>query len=336
MTDNTIPTTWDLSASRRYKRSNMEHAMRAKIDRALVELITNSDDSYRSIEDNNVQHSGKIFIEIMRKKGQPTIVRVRDRAEGMNRDELYNNLGELGKRTSGFELGKLRRGLHGRGARDVAAFGAVHFQSIKDNYYNHLEIPLSLKCRFKNKRQQKVTKNIREELGIKRGNGTVVTMYVEGRFKIPQHDTLVKDFRRYYCLRDIFSNSNREVILSDSNKKRKDKLIYTYTPGEIVLQDEYTIPSYPQAKFRVIIRKHNSAFEPESLPIREGILIKSKVAIHECTYFGFESEPLAWRFNGEVVCEYIDDLVREYDDREEEDPDNPGHPDSNPQRLLDP
>jgi len=116
-----IPAEWDLGADPRYKRQNMERAMRGKIERGLVELITNSDDSYRDLEDEGGKlASGKIRIEIeRRKKGQSSIVIVRDRAGGMSREEMFRKLGTLGRRTSGFEKGKARRGLHGRGARGV-------------------------------------------------------------------------------------------------------------------------------------------------------------------------------------------------------------------------
>lgn len=332
-----IPTEWDLGASHRYKRQNMERAMRGKIERGLVELITNSDDSYRDLEDEGKQVSGKIRIEIeRRKKGQPSIVIVRDRAGGMNRFEMFNKLGELGKRTSGFETGKIRRGIHGRGARDVAAFGVVHFESIKSDEYNHLIIPPSLKCRFTELRQKKVTDEIRKKLGIPRGNGTVVTIEVESRFKVPLHETLKDDFSRYYSLRDLFSNPNREVILVDLNKKRDDPLIYNYSIGEEVFNDDITIQGYPEANAHLIIRRHKTSFEQGFLPYREGLLVKSAAAIHDCTYFGLESEPLSWRFTGELYCEFIDKLVREYDDREDTNPDNPNHPADNPTRLLDP
>ena len=333
---NNIPNEWVLGADKRYMRQNMERAMMGKIERGLVELITNSDDSYRDLEDKGIPTTGKILIEIeRRKKGKPTIIRVRDRAAGMNRSEMYNNLGTLGKRTSGFEKGKQRRGLHGRGARDVAAFGTIYFESIKDGFYNHLVIPLSLECKFKYLKEKKVNDNIRKKLGILRGNGTVVTINVEDRFKVPLHEQLVKNVSRYYSLRDIFSNDNREVTLSDFNN-RKDKLIYKYPTGKIIIDGDYTIPNYSQAKFHFILRKHNSPFEQDSSPYREGILIKSDAAIHDCTHFQLVSEPLVWQFTGEVTCGYIDDLVREYDDREELDPHNPAHPKNNPQRLLDP
>lgn len=332
-----IPTEWDLGATSRYIRQNMEKAMRGKIERGLVELVTNSDDNYRDLEDERKQVSGKIRIEIeRRKKGQPSIVVVRDRAGGMNRKEMYEKLGKLGKRTSGFEAGKLRRGLHGRGARDVAAFGVVHFESIKDGGYNHLIILPSLKCQFKEPRPKKVTEEIRKKLGIPRGNGTVVTIEVESRFTVPIHDRLKGEFSRYYSLHDLFSNPKREVKLVDLNKNREDLLIYKYPIGEKVFDDTITIPGYSEATAHLVIRIHTSSFEQGTLPYREGILIKSASAIHDCTYFWLESEPFTWRFTGELYCKFIDELIREYDNREEANPDNPCHPENNPIRLLDP
>ena len=339
MPKDVIPNEWELRSGRRHKRQDMEKAMGRNIERALVELITNSDDSYRDLEKENKQVSCKIRIEIeRRKKRQPSIVIVRDRARGMNRCEMYYKLGGLGERTSGHEKGKARRGLHGRGAKDVAAFGTVHFESIKNGEYNHLIIPPSLKCRFTENRAKKVTKEIRRKLGIPKGkNGTVVTIEVDSRFKVPLHETLVKDFSRYYSLRDIFSNPSREVKILDLNKNREDRLLYRYPQGEVVFDSYITILDYLEAKIHIIIRKHNKSFEQNYYsPYREGILAKSVAAIHNCTYFGLETESFAWRFSGEMLCEFIDKLVREYDNREEENPDNPNHPENNPMRLLDP
>jgi len=332
-----IPAEWDLGALPRYKRQNMERAMRGKIERGLVELITNADDSYRDLEDEGKQISGKIRIEIeRRKKGQPSIVTVRDRAGGMNRAEIYHKLGFLGRRTSGFEKGKARRGLHGRGARDIAAFGTVHFESIKNGEYNHLVIPPSLKCRFMTSRRKKASPELRKKLGIPKGDGTVVTVEVASRFKVPQHETFMRDFHRYYSLRDIFSNPARDVSIVDLRRNRKDPLPYREPAGEVVFDNDFVIPEYPKATAHLVGRKHGTSFEQEQLPYREGILIKSAAAIHDCTYFGLDSEPFSWRFTGALYCEFIDELIREYDNREELNPDRPNHPENNPMRLLDP
>ena len=331
-----IPNEWNLGTTPRYQRQNMERAMRKQIERGLVELITNCDDVYRDLEDEGQKISGKIRIEVERKRKGPSLVRVRDRAVGMNREEMYHKLGTLGRRTSGFEKGKSRRGLHGRGARDVVAFGTVHFESIKDEKYNHLVIPPSLKCNFTEPSAEKGTQEIREGLGIPRGNGTVATIEVENRFTVPQHETLLKDFSRYYALRDIFSNCNREVMLIDLRTNREDPLIYKYPEGEVVFRDWIRLADYAEAKVHLIIRQHKTPFEQDYSSCRQGILVKSAAAIHDCTYFGLESESLAWRFTGELYCEFIDRLVREYDDQEEENPDHPDHRENNPMRLLDP
>lgn len=338
MVKDRIPSEWELEATPRYIRQDMDKAMGGKLERGLVELITNSDDSFRDLEEKGKQVSGKIRIEILRrKKGQPSTVIVRDRAGGMNREEMYIKLGKLGGRTSGVEKGKARRGLHGRGARDVVAFGTVHYKSIKDDEYNHLIITPDLKCRFTEATAKRATSEVRQELGIRQGNGTVVEIEVAPSVKVPQHETLSKDFSRYYSLRDLFSNPGREVMLVDLGKKRETRLQYKAPIGEVVYDSVFTIPNYPEAKARLVIYKHSTPFEQDhSSPYREGILIKSAAAIHSCTYFGLESEPFSWRFTGALSCEFMDKLIREYDDRDEANRSNPGHPDDNPMRLLDP
>lgn len=336
MAKDEIPIQWNLGVHPRYVKIDMGRAMKGKIERGLVELIRNSDDSYRDLEEQNIKVAGKIRIEIERRKKGPSLVIVRDRAMGMSREELYYKLGGLGKRTSKFREGKARHGLFGRGGRDVVAFGTVHYESIKDGEYNEMVISPSLKCCFVNSSPVRIDEDIRKKLGIPKGNGTVVTIEVGSQFPIPHHETLVRDFSRYYSLRDVFSNPDRDVVLVDLIRDREDRLSYTYPEGNIVTDEWFQVPNYPEAKAHLVIRQHSTPFERDYSPCREGILVKSAAAIHQCTYFGLETEPLAWKFSGELYCEFIDKLIREYDDREDKNPDCPGHPQNNPMRLLDP
>lgn len=338
MSNSKIPQTWTLKATPRYKRTNMDFEMQSKIERGLVELVTNADDSYSDIEEQDVKTSGKIRIEIERRRtDKPSLVIVRDRAGGMSQSDLYDKVGQLGVRTSGFEKGKARRGLLGRGAKDLAAFGTVHFESIKDGYYNHFVLSRSLECRFENKYPQKATDKLRKNLGIPHGNGTVVSVEVDNKISIPHHERLVSDFSRYYSLRDIFANSKRQVTIVDLNKHRENPLNYKYPEGKIIFNDFLKIPKFPEAKAKLILKIHEECFEIQPLPYRQGILIKSGVAIHDCSYFRLDnSEPLVWRFSGELKCNYIDALILEYDDREEANPDNPKHPKNNNTRILNP
>lgn len=326
---------FELKATRRYRRQNMARAMGGKIERALVELITNSDDSYRDLEDLGLQASGKIRVQVERKRGRsPSVVRVLDRAKGMSSEEMYSKLGTVGDRTSGYEKGKARRGLYGRGAKDVAIFGATHFESIKNGKYSHLIITPSLEGRFETC-DQRVGDRERERLGIPRGNGTVVTIEVGSEYRIPQHDRLLDILSRYYSLRDIMSNPRREIVLSDVRSMQSSRLAYEYPEGSVVLDEDFEIPGYPDAKAHMLVRRHETAFHIDTLPLREGVLVKSGAAIHDCTYFRLEPDVYCWRFTGEVRCDYIDTLIRQYDDRESSSL-APVHPSTNPIMLLDP
>ncbi len=330
-----IPQEFDLKTTRRYQRQNMTKAMRGRIERGLVELITNSDDSYLDLEEKGLHVAGKIRIEVERKRqGSYSIITVKDRAGGMSDEELYYKIGAIGERTSGFEKGKKRRGLHGRGAKDVVAFGCTRFESIKDEKYSHLVILPTLICR-REASNIRVTKEIRDKLGIPRGNGTVVTIEIEPSFSIPSHEKLVDLLSRYFSLRDIMSNPNREVTLLDVKTRRLDPLIYKYPEGTIVFDNVIDIPGYAESKAHLLIRQHATSFQIPNMPLREGIVIKSGAAIHDCTYFQLESEPYSWRFSGELDCDYIDKLVKDYDDREESSKEN-AHPTNNPILLIDP
>jgi hypothetical protein len=111
---------------RAFHKDAME-AMRGDIVRALIEMITNSDDAYGD-------KSGKIRVEIEHRRG-PWKVVTRDRAVGMTAAKMREAFAFLGARTSGFESGERVRGNLGRGAKDLAAFGTVTFESISDDKY---------------------------------------------------------------------------------------------------------------------------------------------------------------------------------------------------------
>jgi hypothetical protein len=333
----------------RFFEQSRSQAMRGQVERGLVELVTNCDDSYRELEDQGVKAKGDIRIEIERRRrtrgsrapDAPSKVIVRDRAAGMTAEDMKEKILKVGGRTSGFERGRRRRGFHGRGAKDLTEFGPVTFESIKDDQYAICVLRQSLKYTLDS---QKADDETRQRLRIRRGNGTVVTVEVR-KGAIPQHEKMITDgFCRHYALRDIFSDSNRKVTLVDLNNDREDGVHYRYPECEIVLPSEqFSVPGYGErATATLQVFRCEKAFQgedkhgPAAAYRQGGILIRSAAAIHEVTLFCFENEDFAQRFWGFLDCPYIDDLVFEYDEREEADPDNAEHPESNPHRLLKP
>lgn len=306
-----------LAVHPRYIQQNARVAVRDVFD-ALTELVTNVDDAYASAKMCN----GRIEIEIeRRRKGTPSVIKVRDHAAGFTTDDMDRKLGELGDRhNSGMVDGADVRGTNSRGAKDVAALGRVTFDSItSDGLYSSCRIyPNS---EFESSPAEPVTTETRHLLGILDGSGTVVTVEVDPAFaaSIPHHDNLVKKLSHLVPLREIMADSHREVYLTDLNKSRTDRVRYSAPDGVDCVKESLTVPGYPKARVELVIKRCKKSLEERGKFRAGGILVKSRRAVHEATLFApeYEHDPLACRFFGRLTCEYIDDLWNEADERME-------------------
>jgi hypothetical protein len=79
-----------------------DQAIRKDVLRALVEIITNSNDSYSRLEDAGIPVSGVIIIDILRKH-KDSVIRIRDYAEGMDDVRMDRVVGTYGEATSGLK-----------------------------------------------------------------------------------------------------------------------------------------------------------------------------------------------------------------------------------------
>src|SRR6266498_3631440 len=117
----------------RYYQFNRSRAIRDVFD-ALVEILTNSDDSYHRlyIKQKRAEDGGPILIEIQeQRKGSPSTIIIRDRAEGMTLDVMRKKLKTIGERTSE----ESDRGFMARGLRDCTELGNIIIESIVDKKY---------------------------------------------------------------------------------------------------------------------------------------------------------------------------------------------------------
>ncbi len=300
-----------------------QSAMRGDIFRALIETITNSDDAYHGAR-------GKIRIEVEHRRG-PWRVITRDRASGMRSDRMEEAIIRLGGRTSGFERGQNVRGNLGRGAKDLAAFGQVVFESICDGFYSRLSLEPT--GDYKLDSERKCTDNDRKSLHIPRGNGTTVTINVSTNTRCPQHRKLSERISKHYHLRDILSDPSREIIFYDIGKNSKETVRYVYPKLEVLTKEDLAVEGYPNANARITIYRNSDRFDdPPSDPCRPaGLLLKGKRAIYDNTLFKYEGNPYAGWFSGHVECSFIDDLAREYDEQLES---NTTHPFDNPIPII--
>lgn len=288
-------------------------AMGGNIVRGIIELITNSDDAYAAQGSSSRQK--KIKVEVEHRRSQPWKVVVRDRATGMRANSLVKKITMLGGRSSGFERGEDRRGNLGRGAKDLAAFGDVVFASVAGGNYS--ELVLRRTGDWELTADRKAENVDREDLGIPRGNGTVVTVEATGLVRCPRHDTLLRTLSCHYQLRDILSDTGRRVELTNLNDGKVDLLSYQYPDLPVVYEGNLEINGYPEANAHLVIWRHNTRYDdtPQDPCRSTGILIKGNRAIYDNTLFKFDGEIHAGWFSGKLVCPYIDRLAREYDDR---------------------
>ena len=320
----------EIQAHRRALIQAAKFAIRDVFD-AIVEIVTNSDDRYQILDRNGI-----IEIEVERRRGRsPSIVRVRDHADGMDADTMVEKLTWLGGRDSGLEKGAEVRGTHSRGAKDIAALGNVTFESIAtDGRYYKCGITPYLE--FVEPDSRTATREVRQSIGIPEGSGTLVTIELDKNQRIPQHDNLKDQVQRLVALRGILRDERRKVVLRDLGKGREDRLAVPQIEGSVRVKEVLQIPSYPDAHAKIFINRAKGRFDRERDRFRlGGIQIESKRGIHEATLFdsALESDPNALWFYGRLVCPYIDDLCREFDDRfEAHEPPS----DRNPTYPLDP
>jgi hypothetical protein len=292
---------------------------------AIVELLTNSDDSYRRIEADGHPTCGEIKIHVRRLKGgRCERLEVIDFAEGMNRNKLEEALTFAGA-TSGFEERRSVRGLFGRGLKEViTALGKGEIYTIKDNelcitnvwwdakkglMYELLESPYT------------PSKEEREEIGIVEGNGTSVRIIVtKEKINCPLLGNLVPQIRDHYALRDINSSRNRKITLEfEYVGKKAEKIVETISyerpkSKKTIFENTIAVPGYVDQIQVIIYESEEELEKPYNNPqARAGLLIKTSGAILDNQLFKYQNEDAGRFFFGEVVCEGLAERIREED-----------------------
>ncbi len=311
---------------------DVENAMGSDPIRAIVELVTNSDDAYSKIPGSR---RGDIRIEVERRRKQhrkdETVVRVLDKALGMTPDEMVTKLTWEGGRTSAFEQGEDVRGLLGRGAKDIVHFGPVKFDSTRQGKRGILEFHYDVSPTGR--------ATLYEQAAEKRtSHGTEVTLSIQPQFSFPLQEKLCNRLSRHFALRPILRDHNgRRVELVDKSQNRKDLLTYVPPQGRhIEVATEREIPGYSNQKVTVdLFEAADTLDDGEEREFwRHSLLVQSGRAAYEIFEGKFRRDPWSTylgRLFGVAEVPGIRQLIQDYDDRIEkgERPDE-----SNPVRLV--
>ncbi len=297
-----------------------EGAMGNDILVGLIELITNCDDQYGD-------QSGSILIRFPKPEPDGTwTVEVRDKATGIAYSDIESKLLRFGGRTSGHELGESKRGNRGRGGKDVSHFGQIRWDMIKDGKYSWVWLD-------RHGRGQKILKPlsadpIRAELGIPK-NGVVATVTCDrARIRRPQRDRIRQRLEYAVQLRNVMSNPKRTIKFQYGDEEAISLRYLPPTGMRAYAPVEVEVAGY-QGRAFVTVAEVPTPFqeEPGDLSRQGGMLVKSGRAVHESTLYGFENNAYAGHFLGSAHWDTIEDLSRDFDNRDEAgDPIDPANP----------
>jgi len=272
--------------------------------KSLVELITNSDDSYRRNGSKNDSSYGRIIITLDRQQNSFTVL---DFAQGISVDNMDKCVGTYGSDVSGFNSGYSVRGFYGRGLKEaILGLGSGIVRSIKDGSLNECFIHDD-GLYIRNEQRPAVLSDYLE-LGIPHGkNGTRVHVVITKIKKMPAWSWISYALSNHWSLRDIMQSSRRRVILSDGQKS--EILGYKPPSGKLVLSKQHLpIPGF-NTHLDICVYKADKPLSQEGYTRDGGILIRSKNAIHESTLFKFDYSPYATRLFGEARCDFIEELM---------------------------
>jgi len=310
------------------------HSAIRTIYEAIVELLTNSGDSYNRLFNSKKRSEqfGSVLIEFSRSLKNPYL-KIYDQAEGMSHEKLLQSFSWYRKRTS--EVGD--RGFMGKGASDCTALGDVFIETIKDDQFSQLLLKQNLNIEHGT---EKATSKHRKNLKLKRGNGAVVTLYIDpkGNVRLPQIDKLIQLVPHHFAINTSLNEKSNgaRINLRDVKDKSIHHLVYREPSNlETVINLNYNVNGYPDAKAKFVLKKSKKPLPEINKPFNQhGILIKSGIACHERSFLDerYKDEQMLLGYIGELDCDYINRLAEEFDQATSSDK---PIPENNPVLIID-
>jgi len=297
--------------NREFRRAT-DRAIRKELVRGVIELILNSDDSYRRLG----VASGKIEINVKKRKGGGATVSVRDDAQGMDGNALTSAIEWYGRAASGIYEGHSVRGYFGHGLKDaILGLGQGKIITIKDNVFRIATLSFDEHGTPSIVYFEPVpaTLRLRTKYGIA-GNGTLVEIQTLATVQIHQMETLREQLTRHFMLRRVMSNEQRSIVLRYSNVVAgsvEARLDYKEPKvDEILLDEGLGVDGDPLAT--IVIKRAAVPLEsPNESPLADGgLLIGSTTAVFDHSLFRFDGADGADYLFGEVLLPTLDDLLR--------------------------
>lgn len=280
---------------------------------AAPELITNADDAYTRRGD-----TGDIYIFVRFHYGT-RVFEVWDHATGMTLDEMKTKLGRVG----GYTADGVVRGFFSRGAKDITRIGTVYFSSVCHGKFSKVSItPQDVFTVEVEERPVEPEDRLACEIPEPE-SGVHVRLELLPTIRVPDFERM-SNIHKYFSLRDIFGDPRKHIMTTILHKSEQalfsGDLQYVHPDVEPVplVDNTFHVPNWPveaQARFRLYLRKTKADSSAFHMFREYGVLISTEHAIHDITTFyrDVESNPMLYHVYGRLECDYVDTLMREFD-----------------------
>ena len=295
----------------RFKKRKAMKSIRNDYRKALAELITNSDDSYKRLEEqakkvDNTEYLNQIKEINIYFNTKKRLFEVVDFGEGLTKKEMEEIFEEYGsERETHYAPG---RALFGQGLFDVMycseSGGEIHSLKLGELHRG--------KARWRGDDQKFITvdKKIREKAELRKKyriperNGTNVSFFFKaGKLKF---DKVYRELCNFYMLRFINSNPNRKVTLTfvDGNRVINSEILkYSFPSGKKIDEINKTLDleGYPTIEIYGELYESDIELSQRGINRAGGLLFYDEdFNVYDITLFSYDPHPNAQTFWGKV------------------------------------
>lgn len=283
----------------------------SSIEKALVELITNSDDSYARREKAGAQVSGNILIQYERHRSG-ALLTVTDQAEGMPFEKACFILSYGGAHSPLAQGMGGGRGYFGRGLKQaIFGLGYGWLETIHDGRLSRIELFRGESGGYLYEdegRDRAATVADRERLGIP-DNGTRVSIIIENSgVNISQFASLVQSLADNFYLRDVLERRHIEAVHLKKGREieRSSRVRFVEPPSVVLLgpdakgEFQYGKETYP---FTLTLKRAlNVELVHRGDERTGGLTVVSGTAVLDCQLFDYENQVGTEYLFGTVCC----------------------------------
>ncbi|MFS0831030.1 ATP-binding protein [Arthrobacter sp. 1P04PC] len=296
----------------------------ASVEKALVELITNSDESYARMERADAADTGRILVGYERHL-TGAVLTVADQAEGMSFGQARSILSYGGAHSPLARGEGNGRGYFGRGLKQ-AVFGLGHgwLETIRDGRFTRIDIFRGASGGYlydDGGGSRPALPGDYARLGLTTegptaGHGTRVTIVVENpRVVISQHHTLRQSLANNYYLRAVLGRRTVELSAGHpgSGADSPEPVVFTEPAAEVLIGPGQagTVPlegrDYPFAL--TVKRASGTELISRGDERTNGLVVLSGQAVLDCQLFDFENQVGTEYLFGEVRCDALTDML---------------------------